>query len=44
MINAGFAAIKNEDVVDYPSLIIKIKENIKEELIKYYKVFGLIER
>lgn len=44
MINAGFAAIKNEDVVDYPSLIIKIKENIKEELIEYYKVFGLIER
>ena len=44
MINAGFAAIKNEDVVDYPSLMINIKENIKEELIKYYKVFGLIER
>lgn len=44
MINAGFAAIKNEDVVDYPSLMIKIKENIKEELIEYYKVFGLIER
>lgn len=44
MINAGFAAIKNEDVVDYPSLMIKIKENIMEELIEYYKVFGLIER
>lgn len=44
MINAGFAAIKNENVIDYPSLMIKIKENIKEEVINYYKVFGLIER
>lgn len=44
MINAGFAAIKNENVIDYPSLMINIKENIKEEVINYYKVFGLIER
>lgn len=44
MINAGFAAIKNEEIVDYPSLMINIKENIKEKLIEYYKVFGLIER
>ena len=44
MINAGFAAIKNENVIDYPSLMINIKESIKEEVINYYKVFGLIEK
>lgn len=42
MINAGFNAMKNSDVIDYPTLITKIKSNIQLKLIDYYKVFGLI--
>lgn len=42
MINAGFEAKTNPDIKDYPNLVSNIKENIKEELVRYYKVFGLI--